>query len=236
MISYGTEHWSAGAEEPENRKNMNWDTIDSKHVEYISVLANFRKQFSVLKEGIPQVLHASQDQLVISQSFGRELSMLIVNRSEQSMDIPLDKCGGKHQEILGGLSFGVETPSAMLPTLTPLKVLSSVPKELSANSSILLTCSAPKQTSNTQTVTINIAGTKTKQPRLVGSLPELGGWNPNDGVQSIWTGEHWSAQITLPEHKVSAFKVVYQTEGGFQWEDGGNRFLHSDSDQPLWIR
>ena len=245
MISYGTEHWSAGADEPENRKDMNWDAIDSDHVGYISTLTNFRKQFPVLKEGIPEILHASQDQLVISQSFGKELSMLIVNRSDRSLAIPNDQCRGMHQELLGGISFGVETASietqeapsaALLPTLTPLKEVSSVPKELPANSSILLTCSARKQTSNTQTVTINIAGEESKQPRLVGSLPELGGWNPNEGVQSIWAGEHWSIQLTLPEHKVSAFKVVYQTEDGFQWEDGGNRFLHSDSDQPLWIR
>jgi hypothetical protein len=245
MISYGTEHWSAGAGEPENRKDMNWTAIDSDHVGHISSLADFRKQYSVLKEGIPQILHASQDQLVVSQSFGKELSMLVVNRSEQSMTIPMEECGGRNQELLGGLSFGVNTPSietrgappsAVLPTLTPLKATSSVPKEIPANSSVLLTCTARKQTSNTQTATINIDGTETRQPRLVGSLPELGGWNPNEGVQGIWTGEHWSVQLTLPEHKVSAFKVVYQTEDGFQWEDGGNRFLHSDSDQPLWIR
>ena len=245
MISYGTEHWSAGAREPENRKDMNWNAIDSDHVGHISTLADFRKQYPVLKTGMPQILHASQDQLVVSQNFGKELSMLIVNRSEQSMDIPSDKCGGRHQKLLGGLAFDVRTPSiemqetpssTILPTLRALKAVSSVPKEIPANSSMLLTCAARKQTSSTQTVTINIAGTEAKQPRLVGSLPELGGWNPNEGAQSIWTGEHWSVQITLPEQKVSAFKVVYQTESGFQWEDGGNRFLHSDSDQPLWIR
>ena len=245
MISYGTEHWSTGAGEPDNRKDMNWDAIDSNHVGYISTLADFRKQYPVLKEGIPEILHASQDQLVVSQSFGKELSMLVINRSKQSMAIPIDECSGKDPRFLGGLSFGVEassihtpeTPSSvLLPTLTPVKVRSSVHKEIPAHSSILLTCTARKQTSSNQIVTINIAGEESKQPRLVGSLPELGGWNPNEGVQSIWAGEHWSVQLTLPEHKVSAFKVVYQTEDGFQWEDGGNRFLHSDSDQPLWIR
>ena len=226
---------------------MDWNSIDADHVRHIATLAEFRQQFPVLKEGIPQILSASQDQLVVSQTFGKEQSMLIVNRSSKSMDIPIDECGGVLQVLKSGLQFGIESSASdtnrettfypsKVPTLTPLEFVQPRPDTVPGNSALLLTCSSTKQRQSTQTVTVNIAGTENTQPRLVGSLPELGGWNPNDGVQSVWTGEHWNAQITLPVHKVSAFKVVYENENGFQWEDGGNRFLHSDTEQPFWIR
>ena len=245
MISYGTEHWSAGSDEPENRRDMDWDSIDPKHIEHISTLAEFRKQFPVLKEGMPQILHASQDRLVVSQTFEKEQSMLLINRSSESMDIPIDECGGVLQVLLGGLTLGVETSPtdpdeafypAKVTTVSSLEFVLPAPTHIPPNAAMLLTCNARKQRQTTQTLTINISGKETAQPRLVGSLPELGGWNPNDGVNSVWTGDHWSAQITIPDHKVSAFKLVYQTDNGFQWEDGGNRFLHSDTTEPIWIR
>ncbi len=245
MISYGTENWSAGSEEPENRRDMDWDSIDPKHVEHISTLAEFRQQYPVLKEGIPEILHASQDRLIVSQTFGKEQSMLLINRSSQSMDIPVDECGGVLKVLRGGLTLGVEkspvdTDAAVYPekvaTVTPLEFVLPAPTQIPANAAMLLTCNARKQHESTQTLTVHIDGVETEQPRLVGSLPELGGWNPNDGVNSVWTGDHWSTEITLPEHKVSAFKLVYQTDNGFQWEDGGNRFLHSDTTEPIWIR
>ena len=40
MISYGTEHWSAGSGEPENRRDMDWNSIDLSHVKHISTLAD----------------------------------------------------------------------------------------------------------------------------------------------------------------------------------------------------
>ena len=233
MISYGTEHWSAGSGEPENRRDMDWNSIDPGHVNHISTLAEFRTQFPVFKEGIPQILHASQDQLIVSQTFGKEQSMLIVNRSTKPIDTPIDECGGKRPKPKG-LTFNIEIPIGNSPQ--PLLTTLELSDQIASNSAVVFTCAAKKTSSDLQTVTVNIAGEETKQPRLVGSLPELGGWNPNDGFKSVWTGEHWRAQITLPAHKVSAFKLVYQTDDGFHWENGGNRFLHSDTDQPLWIR
>ena len=117
MISYGTEHWSAGSEEPENRRDMDWNSIDPSHVKHISTLAEFRTQFPVLKEGIPQILHASQDQLIVSQTFGKEQSMLVVNRSTQPMDIP-----SMNVQRPKDFSFSIETPTGdSPPLLTPFE-------------------------------------------------------------------------------------------------------------------
>ena len=57
---------------------------------------------------------------------------------------------------------------------------------------MILTCRTQRPAQLTHTVTVNIDGDETKRPILVGSFPELGGWNPNEGLQTTWTGEHWS--------------------------------------------
>ena len=46
MISYGTEHWSAGSGEPENRRDMDWNSIDPSHVKYISTLGRIPNTIS----------------------------------------------------------------------------------------------------------------------------------------------------------------------------------------------
>ena len=123
--------------------------------------------------------------------------MLIVNRSTQPMDMPIDECGGRRPKPKG-LSFSIETPPGDSPQ--PLLTTLEVSKQIAPNSTVVFTCAANKTSSDLQTVTVNIAGEENKQPRLVGSLPELGGWNPNDGFKSVWTGEHWSAKSTVGLH------------------------------------
>lgn len=225
MISYGTEHWSTGSTEPENRKSMQWESIDETHVQHISTLSDFRKESSALKKGSPNILHASQDQLVLTQDHEQELSILAVNRSSESMVMPDIEC----DRFTGGFSFQESS-------LSVLQSSDSVPKTVPTQTAIIVTCTTAKSTVEPQPVTINIEGSETKPPRLVGSLPEFGGWNPNNGLQATWNGEHWTSTVTLPPYKVSAFKLVYASEHGFEWENRDNRFLHTSTDKTFWIR
>ena len=236
MISYGTEHWSTGSTEPGNRQSMQWDSIDDGHVQYISTLSALRKDFPVLKNGLPNILHASQDQLVLMQHQGTERSILAINRSSTPLTMPDSGC----ETVTGGFTLHGNGSGSKLPSLSSVHSTPPLPTTLSEQTSTIITCTAESSQSwshsKVHTLMINIEGTENKAPRLVGSLPELGGWNPQNGVQTIWNGEHWTATITLPSYKVSAFKLVYASDNGFEWEDGSNRFLHSSTDKTFWIR
>ena len=55
--------------------------------------------------------------------------------------------------------------------------------------------------------------------RVVGSAPELGGWNPGTALQQ--------EQTELPVGEVVSWKLVrVDAEGAVQWEEHENRFLH----------
>ncbi len=221
MISYGTETWSEGATEPANRQDMNWDNIDPLHSQHLATLSDFRKQHPVFKHGLPKILLANPDQLIVQQQMGKDLSLLMINRSQTELPIPSDICTKKVQ----GWRFEQ--------TLHPI---TTTPTTLDPNQSLVMTCTGARQSSSVVTVTIAIEGNQEQQPMLVGSLPKFGGWNPQQGVQTRWNGEHWETTLTLPKDSVVSFKLVYESDNGFTWEQGNNRFLHSDTDKTFWIR
>jgi glycosidase len=220
MITYGTETWSLGDTEPDNRGDMNWTEVDPIHTQHISTLATFRKHHRVLKEGSAQILHANTDQLIIEQQLGRWTSLLAINRSDIPLTLPQD-CTRSVEGFL------------FTESLHPIQ---NIPITLHPKQSVLLVCNKRATSTPIVTLTVLIEGTADQAPLLVGSLPSLGGWNPNEGQQSRWNGEHWTTTIELPQNTVAAFKVVYCKDTGFHWDDGGNRFLHSDTDKTFWIR
>ena len=60
---------------------------------------------------------------------------------------------------------------------------------------------------------------------LVGSLPELGVWQPHQGVHmSAATYPVWRVEVDLPAGTSFEFKYVkINPDGGVEWETGGNR-------------
>ena len=117
--------------------------------------------------------------------------MLLLNRSTEPMDIPINECRGAFQVLQGGLVLGTEKQPVSksadtlfyperLPQLSLLEFVLPAPTQVSANSAMIITCNSSKQKQNYETVIVNIDGDETKSPRLVGSLPELGGWNPTE--------------------------------------------------------
>ena len=68
--------------------------------------------------------------------------------------------------------------------------------------------------------------------KVVGSLPELGSWNPQAAPTMQWNeGHKWTLSSRLPKQSFS-FKIICMSNGYIRWEDGEvNRSIdHLESD------
>ncbi|GIL49306.1 hypothetical protein Vafri_5682 [Volvox africanus] len=64
--------------------------------------------------------------------------------------------------------------------------------------------------------------------RVVGSLPELGGWNPYSAPIMTWSdGHQWSLECTLPQRSFE-FKITVFEGEAVKWEGGSNRVVHAE--------
>lgn len=64
--------------------------------------------------------------------------------------------------------------------------------------------------------------------KVVGNIPELGNWNPEQGRPLSADGytdsnPQWRATISVPAGKTFEYKFVKVTDGSVTWENGGNR-------------
>lgn len=64
---------------------------------------------------------------------------------------------------------------------------------------------------------------------VVGDAPELGSWNPANGVQlSSSAYPFWSAQVHVPSNSAVSYKYVRKdASGNVTWESGANRTIRS---------
>ena len=67
--------------------------------------------------------------------------------------------------------------------------------------------------------------------KMVGELPELGGWSPAGGLTLSWNEGHvWTTDLAVPANAAGStaeFKFVVISEGSENWESGENRSLES---------
>ena len=62
--------------------------------------------------------------------------------------------------------------------------------------------------------------------RVVGSCPELGGWDAQQAPSLAWQeGDNWAAALALPPGQHAFKLVVVRQDGSQQWEDGADRSL-----------
>ena len=62
--------------------------------------------------------------------------------------------------------------------------------------------------------------------RVVGSCPELGGWDAGAAPMLDWSeGDCWVGAVSLPPGDHAFKLVVVRTDGSQRWEDGGDRRL-----------
>ncbi|PNH06243.1 hypothetical protein TSOC_007422 [Tetrabaena socialis] len=63
---------------------------------------------------------------------------------------------------------------------------------------------------------------------VVGSLPELGGWAPQQAPAMMWhEGHQWALEVALPQESFE-FKIVVAEGGVVKWEGGSNRVIQTD--------
>ena len=222
MISYGTEHWSEGSEEPDNRRDMDWDNLDPTHILHLKTLSSFRKKHPVLKHGIPKITHSAKDELIVEQHWNSSHSMLAINRSTTPLPIPDATCRSPSGE-------GLLLDDA-------LETLNTLPNFLESGQTLIWTCTGKRHKDSMEEITIHIEGAQSAQPVIVGTHPLLGGWDPSLGLKAHWQDGHWVATLSFPSNTVSAYKLVYATDSDFEWENGDNRFLNSITDKSFWIR
>lgn len=76
-------------------------------------------------------------------------------------------------------------------------------------------------------VNINLVLTTQTKIVLVGSIPELGDWDPNNGLALVKTSDKWyTCALFLEENKLPfEYKYVISSSFGDKWEAGDNRLM-----------
>ena len=189
MISYGTEHWSAGSRQITDEIWTGTTLIPvTSHTFPRWQDSGHSFQFSRRHPSNPSRL--SRPTHCLSNVRKRTV---YANRQSlyEPMDIPIDECGGERPK-LQGLAFNIEPPTGVSPQI-PLLTTLEVSKQIAPNSTVVLTCAAKKTSSDLQTVTVNIGG-EPNLLRLVGSLPRLG-----VGIQTMDSKAFGQANIGVPK-------------------------------------
>jgi cyclomaltodextrinase / maltogenic alpha-amylase / neopullulanase len=95
VIYYGDEIGLPGANDPDNRRMMIFENLNSPQrdlKEKLSKLCRFRRNYLSLTFGETKILQASQDRFVLLRSYFSESAVLMINNSEKEilMDLPVD--------------------------------------------------------------------------------------------------------------------------------------------------
>lgn len=216
MISYGTENWTKGEGEPENRSSLQWDSIDPNFTKAIKTLAMFRKTHLVLEKGSPKIIHYTKDQLVIEQDWSNQLSYTVLNLSAQNLIFSAPS----EAKYIAGLEQHGEI-------IQPKQDMNFRSNTLS----ILVFEGAPHPSIET-TIKITLETEKTSDFLLAGSSPDFGSWNPEKGIPLQKNAKNYSAEIPIQQNQLISYKIVEKNGETYTWEQGENHFLWTGENHP----
>ena len=217
MLTYGTEGWLNGDHEPENRKDMPWESLTEE--EMIKTLSSLRKQHPVLRDGTGQILEYSADRLVYQQFHNNEVAVYIHNWSNTEYIPQIPPYIGQIDERW----------------LLTDQLRRTTDNRVPSGASMLLIAAAKIPESKPVTLTVSVLGDASEPLLLVGNLPEVGGWKPEQGAVFSHDGTHWTTNVTIPQGSVLSCKLVRKTESSYQWEDGENHILWGDKNKPILL-
>ncbi len=212
MVSYGTETWSKGDSEPENRASFDWNSIDPNLEAAIKTLAQFRKTHPVLQKGKPRITHYTTDQLIIEQSWNGHLSYTILNLSSQKIDFSPPK----NTKYIAGIEQMGEG------------IVSKQSLEFLPNTISTLIYEGSSGFPSEEKITINLNTKEEGLFLLVGSSPQFGSWNPDKGIPLQKNGHFYSTELSLTQNQVISYKIVKKEDDTYIWENGVNHFLWTD--------
>jgi hypothetical protein len=212
-LTWGTEVGLDGAKEPENRKSM----VFQPHVlkDDIGFWLAARRRNPALSEGVPVVLSASGDGVVIGRVTPSQLAVVVVGR------------GGvrprPESPVWSEASVELAPPKALKRTNVGVFVSAVKPN---AWEGLFREADAQwRRAGKTRAITFEgPAGT-----RLVGSGPELGDWNPTRARPLPLT-------VELPEGGVFEFKAVRSEGAKVVWAEGANGLLFVEPSGPSRVQ
>jgi len=221
-FTWGTEAGLEGAQEPENRADMNFEA-DHALGRAIHDGLERRRMRSVFQNGMDVLLEVEDGFLAylrVSQDDAKpEVILIVVNATMglRTVKIPAE---------LGTDMTQVEVPAGQ----TTVTILESDAKRLAAYRA------AKSKNTKTQIEVIvdNVELAEGESLMLVGSGPELGNWSPDRQAPTFSKKNGQLAlNLSLPSGLVFAYKLVRLKDGKTTWEEHPDRFLFVQNGQTI---
>jgi glycosidase len=229
-LTWGTEAALAGAQEPHNRAMMRFDRQPLRP--FISRVLQARAQSAALRTGIPLLVDVGPDRFVQARVEAGEAAVVAVNTGARPLTVTLPEAlsGVAFRDILGEKPAGLVVPPRSVRVFVGEAASPTALAELKASALATWKGTAPRRQ-----VAFRVSGAPlgdTDVLHLVGSAPELGGWDA--GRAPVVKGGQLLA--AFPPGAVTEFKLVVRRDGDLRWEAGENRALVvPGGDAPLEI-
>ncbi len=222
-LTYGTEVAMEGKSEPENRADMRFEPhpIGGSIAKWLAV----RRAHPSLTSGVDRILHVDDDGLFAYARIGdEEAAIVAVNRGASVREVKLPPDLGATRAI--DAYTGETLPRARF--TVPAKSLRVAILDGKSDLFARAAQRASRGLAPVTRVTVRASGAPIAPGEsllMVGSGPELGSWNPANGVKLApsKTGE-WTATLDLPQSGAWEWKLV-ASGATPKWESGANRLL-----------
>ncbi|MCB9795464.1 MAG: glycosyl hydrolase [Alphaproteobacteria bacterium] len=229
-VTWGSELYVEGPEEPLNRADMPWDRADAAH-SWLAELAALRAEH---KPQIGQAWVLQLDDTLLAQARlgARGASVLVVNQGAEPRRVALPgPLAGEALvwRLVGPEGTQREPPEGWVPgeVLVPggstLALLLRSPSPM-GNAPILAALGGAPIA---QSVRVQAEGLgEGDRLLLVGSGPELGSWTPEEAVAlQREAGDTWVGRFEAPPNLAFAMKLVrVDPQGVAHWQEGADHY------------
>ncbi len=220
-IYQGTEAGQAGAEEPHNRADMDFDAAHPL-ADTLRELLDIRARHVALREGITRLDRLEDDRLLYSRLAAGAAARIAVNASDQEWVLPPADAG--LQRTSAHVVVGAGSVGTLGSTLPP----HSVAVELLSGPAEALIDAVRERRSTKSTVTIraeDVPVAPGERVVLVGAGESLGRWNPASAPEGVREGEDVSWTISTALDDVLTFKIVIVGASETRWSPGSDFYV-----------
>lgn len=205
-LTWGAELGLDGASEPHNRQDMPWERADAVDPALLQLVE--------LRRRLPWLHHAPT----------------VVERAEPGL-VRLVRVG---PDALVALELGRGAPPSEGLVLGGEGVYAQIRVETAPDPARV---AALRAAAGPASVDVRVGETGlTLGPGdsvwLVGSLPELGAWDPDRGVPMRHDGQGWVAQVSGRAGDVAAMKLVIRRQDEVIWEPDADHYVHLGAHTP----